>query len=593
VLVLRAWSIQILHGPAYTALANGQAYRTVDLIGPRGPIVDAKGRLLAGMTGHVVVAADVAALGEVDTQGWHPTSAGADSLRKLSRLAHVPVPTLVARIRRSVVRSPFAPAVVLPRPAAGLAWYLDERADGYPGFKVTYIPARSYPQGSFGSTFLGLLGEISPDMLGTKRYRKARRGEVVGVSGVEAQYDDYLNGGFSRAHLRVDSMGRVVGPLQASPSGREPPTLRLTIDARLQRAADKALQDGIAAARANGHSDAGAAAAVVMNPWTGGIYALASTPTYNQVAAARDPKYYASLYKDRGANPRLLNQATQGMYPTGSTFKPIVAEAALSEGLITPSSPLLCSGSFTIGGFTFHNVEAGVFSSMSLPTALAESCDTWFYRLGDRFYAHGSQGIQRWAKLLGLGHPTGFDVPGEAHGLVPTPAWLRATYHEPWYEGQTINLSIGQGYLAVTPLQLAVAYSALVNGGTVVRPHVASAIVRGESVQPLRFKPVRKVKLRDTWAIKQGLYMAAHSPGGTSASLFANFPVPVAGKTGTAEAPHGSDHSWYASWAPANHPKVVVVVLVAHGGFGAQAAGPAAREIYQAFFKLKNWKPTP
>ena len=231
---------------------------------------------------------------------------------------------------------------------------------------------------------------------------------------------------------------------------------------------------------------------------------------------------------------------------------------------------------------------------MSLPTALAESCDTWFYRLGDLFYAHGSQGMQRWAKWLGLGHPTGFDVPGEAHGIVPTPAWLLRNYNQTWYEGQTINLSIGQGYLAVTPLQLAVAYSALANGGTVVRPHVGDAILRGDSVEPLRFKPVGKVKLKDAWAIRQGLYMATHSPGGTSASLFSNFPVPVAGKTGTAEAGAGrSDHSWYASWAPADHPKYVVVVLVAHGGFGAEAAGPAARDIYQALFNLKGWKPTP
>jgi penicillin-binding protein 2 len=588
VLVLRAWSIQILHGPQYTALANTQAYRTVDLIGPRGPIVDSKGRLLAGTTGHVVVAADVAALGEIDTKGWHPTSAGLASLRKLSKLSHVGVPTLTARIRRSVVRSPFAPAVVLPRPDSGLAWYLDERSETYPGFKVTALPARSYPQGSFGSTFLGLLGEISPDMLGTQRYVHARKGETVGVSGVEAEYDTLLNGGFRRAHLRVDSMGRVVGPLETTPAGRQLPTLRLTIDARLQRQVDKALKDGIAAAHVAGHTDANAAAAVVMNPWNGAVYALGSTPTFNQVAAARDPKYSAGLYKDPPPNPRLLNQATQGLYPTGSTFKPIVAEAALSEGLITPYSYIPCTGSFTVGNFTFHNVDPGVNATMSLTTALAESCDTWFYRLGDRFYANGSQGIQRWAKLLGLGHPTGFDVPGEAHGLVPTPAWLRATQHEDWYEGQTINLSIGQGYLAVTPLQLAVAYSALVNGGTVVRPHVGDAIIRGESVQPLRFGRVRKVKLHDVWAIKQGLFEAAHSPGGTSASLFADFPIPVAGKTGTAQAPYGSDHSWYASWAPADHPKVVVVVLVAHGGFGAQAAAPAAREIYQAYFKLKR-----
>jgi penicillin-binding protein 2 len=276
------------------------------------------------------------------------------------------------------------------------------------------------------------------------------------------------------------------------------------------------------------------------------------------------------------------------MYPTGSTFKPIVAEAALSEGIITPWTPQLCSGSFTIGGFTFHNVEAGVYETMTLPTALAQSCDTWFYRLGDRFFLRGSQGIQRWAHWLGVGHPTGFDVPGEAHGLVPTPKWLRATWHQPWYEGQTINLSIGQGYLAVTPLQMAVAYSALANGGTVVTPHVAGAVIHGASVRTLHFKPARKLKLRDVWAIRQGLYEATHSSGGTSASLFANFPVPVAGKTGTAEAPSGSDHSWYASWAPANHPKVVIVVLVAHGGFGVQAAAPAAREIYQSFFGVKG-----
>jgi penicillin-binding protein 2 len=590
-LALRAWSIQILHGPAYTALANGQAYRTVDLIGPRGPIVDTKGRPLAGTTGHVVVVADVATLGAFDSKGWSPTATGFEALRKLSQLAHVPASTFIARIKRSVIRSPFAPAVVLPHPSDPLAGYLDERAKAYPGLTVTYLPSRSYPQGALGSTFLGLLGAVSPSMLGTKRYAHARAGETVGISGVEAEYDKYLNGGFDRARVRVDSMGRVVGQLQRT-TGPALPTLQLTIDARIQRAADKAVRDGIALARANGHSDAQAGAAVVMNPWTGAIYALSSFPTYNQVAAAKNPQYVASLYKDRGANPRLLNQATQGVYPTGSTFKPIVAEAALSEGIITPSTPQLCSGSFTIGGTTFHNVEAGVYESMSLPTALAQSCDTWFYRLGDKFFLRGSQGIQHWAKQLGLGHPTGSDVPGESSGLVPTPAWLQKVQHTPWYEGQTINLSIGQGYLQVTPLQLAVAYSALVNGGTVVRPHVAQAILHGESVQKLKFKPVRKVKLTDVWAIKQGLYMAAHSPGGTSASLFANFPIPVAGKTGTAESGTGrGDHSWYASWAPANDPKVVVVVLIAHGGFGAQAAGPAAKEIYQAFFKVKGSKP--
>jgi penicillin-binding protein 2 len=344
----------------------------------------------------------------------------------------------------------------------------------------------------------------------------------------------------------------------------------------------------MAGAVASGHHPTGGSV-VVMNPWTGGILALASTPTYNQIAAATNPKYNARLYTD----PRhlLVNRAIAGVYPTGSTFKPIIAEAALATGLITPSTSLLCSGAFALGGTVFHNVEASVYESMTLPTALSQSCDTWFYRLGDRFWwrnpaARGIQ-IQQWAHKLGLGQPTGIDLTGDNPGSVLTPRQYEKVWHYPWTEGQTVNLSIGQGTLQVSPLQLAVAYSALVNGGTVWRPHVADAIVQGSIEKPLRFKPVRRVHLVDTWAIKQGLYDAAHF--GTSAQIFSTFPVPVAGKTGTAESgPGRDDHSWYASFAPANHPKIVVVTMIEHGGFGAQAAAPAAKEIYSAYFHVKN-----
>lgn len=588
-LVLRAWSIQVLHGPAYTSLANQQSFRTVDLVGPRGQIVDAKGRPLAGTTGHIVVAADVSALGSVDAHGvWSASAEGMRALDRLSRLAHVPVPTLVERIRRSIVRSPFAPAVVLPRPDSGLAFYLAERGSAYPAFKVTATVSRSYPQGGFGSEFLGLLGEVSKPELGSARYAHATSGEIVGQSGVEAVYDSLLNPGFLRARLRVDSQGRIAGPLTV-PAVKALPTLQLTIDAQLQRATEAAVEHGIALSQQLGYHPTGGSA-VVMNPWTGGIYALASVPTYNQVEAAKSPGYLQHLYTD--PQDLLVDRAIAGVYPTGSTFKPIVAEAGLSLGVITPSTPLLCSGTFNLGKFVFRNVEAGIFESMSLPTALAQSCDTWFYRLGDRIYgsdpAKQGTAIQQWARKLGLGTRTGIDLTGDSAGLVPTPAWLKKQPgHSAWYEGQTINLAIGQGYLQVSPLQLAVAYSALANGGTVVRPHVAGAVVRGQTTTKLRFPPVRHVKLVDVDAIRQGLYEAAHT--GTSASVFANFPVPVAGKTGTAEAPPGDDHSWYASWAPAgNHPEVVVVVMIEHGGFGVQAAAPAARDIYKAFFHLKH-----
>jgi penicillin-binding protein 2 len=203
----------------------------------------------------------------------------------------------------------------------------------------------------------------------------------------------------------------------------------------------------------------------------------------------------------------------------------------------------------------------------------------------------GSLAMQQWASWLGLGHPTGIDIPGEAGGVVPTPKWLARTFKGSpeayWYEGTSVNLSIGQGYLEVTPLQLAVAYSALANGGAVVRPHVAEAVL-GPHRQVLQFPPARRLKLRDVWAIREGLFDAAHGSTGTSTSIFGSFPVPVAGKTGTAQDPHGADDSWYASWAPASHPRYVVVVLIPHGGFGANAAAPAARDIYKAIFRVKG-----
>ena len=323
------------------------------------------------------------------------------------------------------------------------------------------------------------------------------------------------------------------------------------------------------------------------------IKAAVSYPTFSEKLAANKPNYLAGLYKETRTTPT-LNRAIGGGYPTGSTFKPIIAEAALSAGIITPSTPLLCSGSFALGDTIFHNVEAGINEYMSLPTALEQSCDTWFYRLGDRVWAAdpSAQGtlIQQWARKLGLGHEPPVDLTGATSGYLPAPGRaFEKRFRFPWTEGQTINLAIGQGALQVSPLQLAVAYSALVNGGKVVRPHVGEAVIRNGIRHVLRFKPVRKLKLSPyTWAIRQGLYEAANNSGGTSASVFSGFLPTVAGKTGTAEAPPLGVHSWYASWAPYNHPKLVVVAMIEHGGYGAQAAAPTAKRIYQAYFHPKS-----
>ena len=588
VIGLRLWSLQILHSAPFLKAAASQSTRSVLLPAPRGSIVDDRGRPLVETGAELVVEADPSTLGAEDEAGvWQPNRRGRRLLGELAALTHAPTSTLTERIRASVRADVFAPAVVVPHASAALTSFLAERARDFSGLSTAALPTRSYPDGALGSTFLGLLGQISPTEVTRHEYPWARGGEVVGQSGVEASYDKYLNGGFSVARESVDALGRPQGQLRVAQEPKQADSLELTIDTRLQRVAQQAIANGIGLAHKAGYGDADAGAAVVMNPSTGAIYALASSPQLDQAAAANDPAYLQKLLTRRSGQSPLVDLATQGLFPTGSAFKPVVAEAALSAGIITPTSTLPCTGSLTVGGIVFHNVESWINESLTLPQALEISCDTWFYQLGEQFYyrqLHGNLDIQRWANLLGLGRPTGLDVPGESAGVVPTPSWLEKSYGQTWYEGQSVNLSIGQGYLDVTPLQLAVAYSALANGGTVVRPHVAEAVVRAGGADPLSFPPVRRVRLVDVNAIRQGLYLAAHGSSGTSAAVFGTFPVPVAGKTGTAQVPSGSDDSWYASWAPAWNPKVVVVVVIEHGGFGADAAAPAARQIYQAFF---------
>jgi penicillin-binding protein 2 len=587
VLALRLWSLQVLRGPHFATAATRQSFRVVELPAARGAVLDAKGRTLVATQPQLVLTADPDTLGTVVDGQWRPTPEGRRALARVARLAGDTLSRFVQRIRSSLVRSPYAPVQIVPRLSRQLDAYLEERAASFPGFSTAAVPARSYPQGALGSEFLGLLGEIGPDQLKERRFAWAKPGAVVGTSGVEASYDGILNGGLAKQRVQVDSMGRPVGRLRAVVSPA-PQSLQLTIDTRVQRAAQKAVLDGIAAARANGHYDATAGAAVVLDARSGGVVALVSEPSWSQVAAARRPSYLARLSARGGST---WNQATQGAFPPGSTFKPIVAEAAMQDGILGPSSYVPCTGSYTVGGHVFHNVEAGVNAMLSLPQALAESCDTWFYRIGMRQMERLQEGdlaMQTWAHRFGLGRPTGLDLPGESSGFVPNPKSVKKQYGEDWYAGTSILLAIGQSYLTVTPLQLAVAYAALANGGTVVRPHLAEAVLdpAGNVVERLAHRPARKLPLTGLQAIRDGLYSATHSAGGTSTSVFGDFPVDVSGKTGTAEAPPGSDHSWYASWAPSGKPRYVVVVLIEHGGFGAEAAAPAAREIYSALFNV-------
>jgi penicillin-binding protein 2 len=386
--------------------------------------------------------------------------------------------------------------------------------------------------------------------------------------------------------VQVDALGRPRG----QPLSSEPPVtgnnLRTTLDLEVQKAGEAALASfgGLPGAF------------VAMDVQDGEILGLGSFPTFDPSIFTRPslpPALFKRLNSEETGAP-LSNRAIQGLYPTGSTFKAITAVAGLEEGLITPDTPVADAGSITVGGIKFENAGGVAHGTVTLPSALQVSSDVYFYKLGLEADGEPTEPIQSWASSLGLGDATGIDLPAEVEGLVPTPEWRNELYREggtdrPWSVGDSINLAVGQGDLQANPLQMAVAYSTIANGGDVVRPHLAQRVEdpSGRVVQEFNPAPRRHVDIAPEYrdAIMTGLNAAAMEPGGTSYAVFGGFPVEIAGKTGTAE--RGllvEDQSWYVALAPYPDPQVAVAVTIERGGFGADAAAPAASQILSAYF---------
>jgi penicillin-binding protein 2 len=348
-----------------------------------------------------------------------------------------------------------------------------------------------------------------------------------------------------------------------------------------------------------------------MDPQNGEILAMASNPTFDPdvYTAPVDPAALRWLARP-GANAPTLNRATQGLYPPGSTFKPVTALAAVAEDVLSPYEYVHCGPSMLVNGQRFRNWNPNVNTPMALETAIASSCDTYFYSVGLRFYdlppERGSP-LQRWAHRFGIGRPTGTDLGHEEAGLLPTPKWRKSHFRSPidrlWKPGDSIQLAIGQGDLLVTPLQMTRFYAMIANGGRLVTPHVAQQLERsgggaraGQVLQ--RFAPPRPdaVALNPAAlaALRRGLVEATHAQYGTSAGVFAGFPVVVAGKTGTAEkfiSVPGykglADQAWWCGYAPADDPRLVVCAVIENGGFGGEAAAPAALRVFERFFRVR------
>ncbi len=615
VLFFRLWSLQVLSGEKYLAEAQGNQLRTIRLEAPRGTILDRHGRVIVDNVAGTAVKLWVGDL---------PSSRRYAVIKHLADVLRVP-PLRLAKEVDERIGDPLNPITVKTAVGEDQVAYLYEHASEFPGVQIQQTYLRHYPYRSLAAQVLGYVGEVSQGELDRKP-DVYRPGDKVGKTGVESREDEYLRGDAGQAEIRVDSMGQPQGPLQLRREARPGNSVRLTIDIGLQRAAEQALRFGISTARANKSYSADGGAIVALDPSDGAVLAMASSPTYQpSVYVGRvDPKKIEPLVNDTAAKEKNypgINRVTSGIYPPGSTWKPVTALAAMQEHILQPYQALQCTPTATYGldKQEFRNWDPYVNQPMTLVEALARSCDTYFYQLGYQFYLEGDRGrnrMQQWARKFGFGVPTGFDLGGEQAGLVPTPAWrkkaFRSDWDRAWNPGNSIQLSIGQQDVQVTPLQMARFYAMMANGGKLVTPYVVSqvetAAPNGQSpVVERRFTPdpPKSVGLDPAalQVVRDGLYSATHSTYGTSSGVFASFPVPIAGKTGTAEkvvqvpgypAGHTEDQSWWCGYGPAlaEAPRLVVCAVIENGGHGSTAAAPAALRVFEKFFGVKGGNPT-
>jgi penicillin-binding protein 2 len=585
IIFFRLWYLQVLSGDHYLAQADNNRVREIKTPAPRGKIVD--------RNGHTLVDNRLAQVVEIEPDKLPKSQA--EKTQLYTRLARLLPDTTRREIRTSVREQlravPFSSAIVKTDVSDPVVAYLTEHASSFPGVTTEKVSLRAYPYKQTAAHIFGTVGEVTEKQLKERRYSGVTQGDRVGQSGIEYSYDRFLRGKNGARRVLVDASGDPHGTIGFVPAvpGKQ---LRLSLDLDVQRTGQQAIS-----------GDEGAFA--VMDVHTGALIALGSNPSFDPNLFSKGIKQsvYDRLNSEANGAP-LIDRAIQSGYPTGSTFKLITATAALQGGLITPDTPLYDPGYLKVGGVTFQNAEGAVHGTLSLRQALTVSDDVFFYKLGLEAYNSGNGHlIQRWAGRYGLGQYTGIDVPGEQPGLVPSPEWRNRLFKKkltdrPWSPGDNINLSVGQGDVQISPLQMAVAYAALANGGTVLRPHLAERIEdqSGRVIQEFRTRAKRKIKIssQNRQAILEGLRGAASADGGTSTSVFKGFPIPIAGKTGTAEkGPGRPDQSWYVALAPYPDFKYVVVVTAEHGGFGADTAAPEARKILAKLFGVKDKGPAP
>ncbi len=578
VVLCQLWNLQVIKGSEHRRLSENNRIRIKEKPAVRGMLLDRNGFILA----HNRPSFEVYLVPE-DIKG------DLELVKDIEELLNLSKDEVKEKLDKKQ-RVPFKPIKI----KSDIDWrelsLLEFNRIRIPGLIVDVRFRRAYNYGDLASHLLGYLGEVDESDLKQKKGYSYRLGSLVGKYGVEYQWDSDLRGIDGGQQVEVDAIGREVRPLRSI----EPfpgNNVFLTIDLDIQKAAEEAFEGK------NG-------VLIAMDPKTGYILAMLSKPSFNPDMFAQNlsAEEWKSLLEDPD-NP-LQNKGIQGIYPPGSVFKIITAIAGLESGVITPKTQFNCSGSFIYGNREFKCWKDGGHGSISLHRALVESCDIYFYQVGLKV---GVDKIAHYAHMFGLGKKTGIMLPFEKAGIVPSSSWKKRYIGVSWYSGETIPLSVGQGYLAVTPIQLLNLISAIANGGKIYLPQVVEKVVdiNGNILKNYPPRELGRVNISEETlhAIQEALKGAVNEPGGTG-NACALADIKVAGKTGTAQVARISryfrrgeitrlpqklrDHAWFVAYAPFESPEISIVVLVEHGGYGGAVAAPIAKKVFERYFNLKQ-----
>ena len=576
-LIARLWYLQIQEGETYTKLADNNRVRYVEVAPPRGNVYDREGREIVTNrpSFNVVLSREDSHLDD-------------QLVKKIADILDVEVTVILDRIRKMVGTPGHLPI----RLAEDIDWekvaILENNHLDLPGIRIEVVPLRVYHYGNFASHLIGYLGEINETELEAADQEIYKPGDQIGKMGLEKLHEHDLRGEKGREYMEVNALGfeqkalKGVEPLPGS-------DLQLTINMELQRAAEEIMER---------ENKAGAVVAVEVN--SGRVLTAASAPQLklDEFIGGISSKAWQAMLDD----PRhpLINKVVQGQYPPASTYKIVTALAGLAEGIITPDTTFFCPGHFRFGNRTFRCWKKGGHGSVNLLRALSESCDVYFYNVGQKL---GVDRLAGYAQRLGLGRKTGIDMEHEKSGVVPTSDWKKRRYNTKWYEGETISISIGQGYDLVTPIQNCMMTAALANGGTLYRPGLIESIRDPDGRVLKTFAPEVLERFvgqgQNMKLVRAGMVEAVNGPRGT-AKLAKLTGITVAGKTGTGQVvrlkqyehlkeeaiPYEyRDHAWFTCFAPAENPEIAVTVLVEHGLHGGSSAAPIARAVLEAYFK--------